>query len=380
LIEAKTDANSCRVELQANLINFLLSSAIMVSLVFIPLLSTDLGASDLVVGIIGAAYGMAYLFSSLFFGWKSDTLGRLVFIRAGLLTSSLAFLAQTMAFNLVALTIIRAGVGFTLGISSAALIAYIYESHGNVGKFSSYGSLGWIFSAAAAAILIKYNTLFTLSAVLSITAFFISLTMSESAAPEKRITPQLFKVMRRNAGVYLAFFFRHLGAAATWVILPLFFTSIGADKSWIGILWGINFVVQFIAMRYVERFPEKKIFITGQVLSVIVFLGYSISNNYLQVVPIQILLGLSWSFLYVGALLMVLHSGEEKGTASGVFFSTINLCGAVGPFIGGLITHLWGFHAVMIFAAAVTLIGLLPSFSTEKREMAGDKMPLSNLK
>lgn len=352
----------------------------MTSLMFIPLLSTDLGASDIIVGIVGAAYGLAYLVSSLFFGWKSDTLGRLVFIRVGLFLSSLAFLSQILAFNLTALIVIRAIVGFTLGISSAALIAHVYESHGNVGKFSSYGSLGWIFGAAAAAILIEYKLLFILSTALSTAAFIVSLTMNEANRLEKRITPNLLIVMHRNAGVYLAFFFRHLGAAATWVILPLFFTSIGANKSWVGILWGINFVVQFIAMRYVEKFPERKIFALGQVLSVIVFLGYSVSNNYLQAIPIQVLLGLSWSFLYVGALLIVLHSGEEKGTASGVFFSTINLCGAVGPFAGGLITHLWGFHAVMIFAAAVTFIGLLPSVLTGKGEMTGNKAPLPRLK
>jgi len=348
-------------KLQSNLVNFFLYCAIMSSHMFIPLFSTELGASSFQVGMVGAAFGFAYLFSSLFFGWKSDLLGRLLFIRIGLALSSFAFLAQTLSFSLATLFVIRALVGFSLGISTAALTAYIYESKGDMGKFSSYGSLGWIGGAVAAAILTAYNTLFTFSALLCFVAFLVSLCMRERISPEPKNIPQPLMVIRRNRGVLFAFFLRHLGATATWIILPLFFATLGASKTWIGLLWIINFVFQFIAMRFVERFSEKTVFLIGQVLSVVVFLGYAVSNYYLQVIPLQVLLGFSWAFLYVGSLLIVLRSGEEKGTASGVFFSAINLSGAVGPLLGGLISQFFGYRAVMFFAAAITLVGLLPA-------------------
>ena len=346
---------------QANLINFLLYCAIMSSHMFIPLLSTDLGASSLQVGLVGASFGIAYLLSSLFFGRKSDLQGRLFFVRIGLAASSIAFLAQTLSFSLVALFFIRALVGFSLGISTAALIAYIYESQGNMGRFSSYGSLGWIGGAIAAATLTGYNALFVFSAVFSLAAFIVSLSMQETVSPKPEKIPRLVTVARRNSRVLWPFFLRHLGATATWIILPLFFETLGASKTWIGLLWSINFVFQFIAMRFVEKLPEKLVFLIGQGLSVLVFVGYTLANNYLQVIPLQILLGFSWAFLYVGSLLMVLHSGEEKGTASGVFFAAINLSGAVGPLLGGLISQLFDYRAVMLFAAAITLVGLLPS-------------------
>jgi len=361
---------------QANLINFLLYGAIMSSHMFIPLLSADLGASSFEVGLVGAAFGVAYLLSSLFFGWKSDLLGRLRFIRFGLAASSLAFLAQTLSFSLTALYVIRALVGFSLGISTAALIAYIYESKGNMGRFSSYGSLGWIGGALAAATLAGYNTLFIFSALLCLAAFLISLSMQEAVSTEPKNIPRPLAVARRNSSVLLAFFLRHLGATAIWIILPLFFTSLGASKTWIGLLWGINFAFQFIAMRLVEKFSEKTVFITGQILSVVVFLGYTVINNYLQVIPLQVLLGVSWAFLYVGSLLVVLKSGEEKGTASGVFFSAINLSGAVGPLVGGLISQLFGYRSVMLFAAAITLAGLLPSLRQVILPSLKDQPPL----
>jgi MFS family permease len=363
-------------KLQANLINFLLYSAIMSSHMFIPLLSADLGASSFEVGLVGAAFGVAYLLSSLFFGWKSDLLGRLRFIRFGLAASSLAFLAQTLSFNLTALFVIRVLVGFSLGISTAALIAYIYDSRGNMGNFSSYGSLGWIGGALAAATLTGYNTLFIFSALLCLAAFLVSLSMQETVFTEPKNIPRPLAVARRNSSVLLAFFLRHLGATAIWIILPLFFATLGASKTWIGLLWGINFAFQFIAMRLVEKLPEKAVFLAGQILSVVVFLGYTLINHYLQVIPLQVLLGVSWAFLYVGSLLVVLKSGEEKGTASGVFFSAINLSGAVGPLVGGLISQLFGYRSVMLFAAIITMVGLLTSLRQTVLPSLKDESPL----
>jgi len=151
---------------------------------------------------------------------------------------------------------------------------------------------------------------------------------------------------------------------------------------WIGILWSINFGVQFITMRYVDRFPASTVFIWGQVLSVIVFLGYGFSaylfHGLTQLIIVQAILGFSWSFLYVGALLLILKKGEDKGTASGIFNATLNLCNAVGPFLGGAIAQIWYFQEAMFFAAGIGFIGLLTNLwpQMEAREEKGSsKVP-----
>jgi hypothetical protein len=61
-----------------SVVNFFLSFATQGSIIFIPLLGVELGASDFQVGLVGAVYGTAFLASSLYSGWKSDGLGRLV--------------------------------------------------------------------------------------------------------------------------------------------------------------------------------------------------------------------------------------------------------------------------------------------------------------
>jgi len=181
------------------------------------------------------------------------------------------------------------------------------------------------------------------------------------------VVPRLLAVVRQNRQVYLAIFLRHLGAQAVWGILPLYLVLLGADKFWVGVLWSVNFAVQFVAMRQMERFAARKAFAFGQVVSILVFLAYALATDYRLLLIVQVVLGVAWSCLYVGALLIVLSSGEERGTATGIFQSTLNLCNALGPFLGGAIAQAWGYRGAMLFAAVIGLAGLAVSLPGQKK-------------
>ncbi|MFX4262279.1 MFS transporter [Pelotomaculum propionicicum] len=340
------------------LVNFFLSFATQGSIIFIPLLGVDLGASDFQVGLVGAVYGTAFLSSSLYSGWKSDRLGRLVFVRWGLLISSAAFAAQLLADSVLVLMLVRGAVGFSLGIATAAIIAYAFEAGIDMGKYSSYGSLGWIFGALAGALVADIQLLFWLSFIFCLLGFLISLAFQKTPLYNFAKPPNLWRVLRRDYRVYLSVFLRHLGATAVWIILPLYLASLGLDKFWIGLLWVINFAVQFLVMRILGGFSEYKIFFYGQLLSVLVFSAMAFLTGRTHLVIIMALLGVAWSCLYVGALLIVLRSGEEKGTSGGIFQATLNLCSALGPFLGGIIAQGWGYRGVLFFAAALGLAGM----------------------
>jgi len=262
-----------------SLVNFCLSFAAMSSFIFLPLLGVQLGASDFEIGLIGSIYGITFLFSSLFSGWKSDHLGRLIFVRWGLLISSVAFAGQLLAHSVQVLIIVRGAVGLALGVAVAATITYAFESGANMGKYSSYGSLGWIFGAVVSSLVGDIKLLFWLSFLFCLLAFFISLAFKKVATLTFSKSPNLWHVVRRDYRIYLAVFLRHLGASAVWVIFPLYLVSIGLDNFWIGLLWGTNFAVQFVVMRQLERFSEFKTFFYGQLLSRFFFNGYIFVNG-----------------------------------------------------------------------------------------------------
>jgi MFS family permease len=228
----------------------------------------------LYIGLIAASYGLSFFISSLIFGRQSDKNGRVVYICCGLGLSAIAYLAQVITNTPVELLIVRGLVGFSLGITSAAVMAYTYENQKKVGGFASYGSLGWLLGAIAAAILNSYEALFIASAIASAIAFFISLTFKEekNVYSYSRIgTPP---VMKENRKVLFSFFLRQLAANAVWAILPLYLASMGASKSWIAILDGINMGLQFIIMQFIDKFNPVKLLRIGLLSTVVVFIVY----------------------------------------------------------------------------------------------------------
>ena len=342
-------------------ISLLFSLAVYSSYIFLPLYADSLGASRFQVGLIASAYGIAYFASSFIFGRQSDRHGRLLFIRLGLGLVAVAYVLQIIAHHPMVLLAIRAFVGFCLGISSAAIMAYVYEAEGQVGRFASYGSLGWLCGCVAAAAIRNYYALFAVSSAASALAFCLSLTFREDRSKSIHVAAFPLSLIRTNAKVYIPFFLRCLGSYAVWAVFPLFLFSIGANKSWVAILDGINMAFQFILMRYVERFNSTRMLAVGLIASMIVFAYYGLATHYLQLIPVEIVLAISWSCLWVGALSFLMARSVERGTAAGLLYSITYLSSGLGPLIGGFVSGRWSFQVLMFVAAGITFVGLLLS-------------------
>ena len=73
----------------------------------------------------------------------------------------------------------------------------------------------------------------------------------------------------------------------------------------------------------------------------------------------QILLGSSWSCLYVGSLLYLMKYNVEKATCTGILSSLISLARVFGALLGGVLSELFGFEYTMYVAAALTVAGFV---------------------
>jgi MFS family permease len=351
------------------LVSLLLNLAVEASSVFLPLYAKSVGSSNLEIGFIAATYGIAFFLSSLFFGRQSDMHGRVGFIRLGLGLSAIAYLSQITAHTTITLLVARGCIGFCLGITSAAIMAYTYENQREIGNFVSYGSLGWLLGALAAAIIREYEILFLTSAATSVLALLVSLGLREEPTSRIRLPVLPASLIKANRKVYIAFFCRQMGASAIWAIFPIYLTSIGASKLWIAIIDSINMGGQFIAMRFVGKFNPAKLFRTGLLISALVFAIYGIATNYLQLIPVQVLLAIAWASMLIGALNDLLRRNDERGTTVGLLYSTIYLSAGLGPFLGGAITQVWGFATLMYAGSSLSVLGYLSSrsLSTDKQ-------------
>jgi len=355
-------------DMKPNVITMLSHTALSASFLFIPNLAEGLGASKAQIGIIGATYGFAVFASSFVFGRASDVYGRRFFIHLGLGVSTLTFFLQVLTdpsfvapfwANPGLLALARGLAGFSVGMFPAALTSYVYESKAPLGRFTSFSSLGWAIGNFAAGLIAMYWGAFVLSSACLLMALLVSFTMPRSTGPNLRVPFFPWKLLKKNWPVYLSYFLRHTGANGIWIIYPLYIVSLGGDKFWVGLIYTVNTASQFFVMRYVDRFTSKRLVTAGLTLSSIAFLAFTLAQDFRQLIPVQVLLGCSWSCLYVGSLLHLMRRNVEKATCTGILSSVIGLAAVFGTLLGGVVSELFDFRAAMYVAAALTVTGFI---------------------
>ncbi|MCX8172391.1 MAG: MFS transporter, partial [Archaeoglobaceae archaeon] len=320
-------------------------------------LAKELGASDVEIGIITSAYSFSTFIASSIFGRLSDLYNRKLILLSGLFLSALFFFAQCFVSNPLQLLIIRALIGFSIGIFPAALVSYAYEKSKNVGYFSAFGSLGWAFGQLLAGIIMVYCGIFLFGALLFLTAFFMVLKEEIPFHRIKRPKSSL-RIIRENFSIYFAFLLRHIGASAVWLIFPIYLAELGISKFWIGVIYFTNSFLQFIIMQKIERFNPNLLLNLGTVFSGLAFLLYAFATEIHEFLAIQLLIAIGWSTMYVGSLRIVLERNVEKNSSAGFLNSTIYLSTIIGSLVGGFIAEEFEYRYCLYFGSVLCFLAL----------------------
>jgi MFS family permease len=345
------------------------------SSLFVPLWArTGMGASDFTVGVIVSLFAGAMFFSQYLFGRAADVYGKRLFLLFGLVISAVAVPLQALCADPLQLALARLMVGFAGGIYPPALLAYVYLSRQEMGKSVSFGSLGWGVGTFVAGAFAAYWQVFLASGLMFAASFALALTLPPIR--EQRLSVPFFpkSIIRRNLPVYSALLIRHTGASAIWATLPIYLSLLGASNFQIGLLYAANALTQFVVMYNLDRLGSVRSFYAGLVLSSATFVAYALASSiWLMVIP-QIMIALSWSFMYVGALKFVAERNAEVATSTGLVGSTIALSGIIGPLLGGAVSHAFGSYTAMMYLAAGMTVGSMAIFSLQLR--AGLARPL----
>lgn len=335
------------------------------------LVAAELGASRTELGLIGAAFGVSTLLSHYVFGRAADKHDRRKFILMGTLTSAVAVAGGAYAFDVPSFAAVRFLQGFTFGVIPAALAVFVYELKRPLGKFTSYGSLGWIFGSlivmgvpflASRLGIGSYDLIFFVSAMPMLLCFWFALEFpSKKAGLAVPFFP--VNVIRGSASVYVPMVMRHTGATAIWVIFPLFIIGpLGGSLADVGIIHFINVATQFLILQNVERLPllshPRVLVPVGLVTSAATFFGFTLSRSVYELAAWQVLLGVSWATLWLGCLKHALETNIERATATGLLNSSVSMSNVVGPLLGGVLAQRYGFESTMWFAGILSLLAV----------------------
>lgn len=360
--------------MRASAIWFLSYAANMAVWTFVPILARDeLGVDNTPIGIAVFLYSSALFLASYVFGRASDVYGRRTFILGGLLVSAFVMGVHIFLRDVPSLWAIRFAAGFAAGIFPAAMVDYIARSSGLLGRFSAWGSLGWGVGALMAGVLAAYfddlTWAFLLAAGIYLIAFLIALFLPKVEQVRMRVPLFPKDLIKRNIHFFLPLLVRHAGAMAIWTFWPLYLIDLGASYVWVGIIQFINPLAQFGFMWFVtDKVRSTLLFPIGLVLSVITFVTFVLARNMWELLPTQILLGVSWGCTYVGALRGVTESSKEKATAAGLFNSTTSMSAILGPLFATLIVGMTDdYESTMVFAAVMSVLSLVLYFWLSRR-------------
>ena len=344
----------------SNLIQIFTFAAMIASSIFIPLIAQGYGASPEIIGLVVGVYNGFFFLSSYVFGLMADKYGGKWVLRFGLIASAIFFAVQIFAHDLFSLLIVRCLAGAAAGIFPAALTVYAFaEQKGKMGRFAGSGSLGWALGALLAGLISANQTIFAMSSVFFVMAFFISLPMDRGFQRTKEISYVPFKLIRRNARIYVPYFFRALGAQAIWSVFPLYLVWTGADKLLVGVAYFVNLFSQFFIMQYVEKFRNLYLVNIGLLCTVFTFIGYALFPHFWVVLVLQLLLAVAFSTLQVGAMQELLSKNVQQSTAMSLLNSISNLTAVIGPFIAGMTVSYLGYPGLMWAGAVLAFVGLV---------------------
>lgn len=341
--------------MKPSLIRFFTFGALMVSWTYLAIFAKELGISDTEIGVIVAFNALALFVSSSIFGRASDKYGRKWLLWSGLALSALGFFLQILAQDFLSLLILRVFLGFTLGIYPASLVAFVKESKQSLAKFSSFGALGWgvgTLIGGLIAFFFAINQVFLFSSFLAFLALMIALTLKFQKHQAIDVPRLPVDVVKRNLPLYLAVLIRHTGAHMIWTFWSLFLMELGADLLWVGVIQTMNSVTQFLFMYTLGgRIKYTFSVVAGLLLSSVTFLSFTFATNFWQLIPTQILLGVSWALLYVGGLRYLMDKNVEKATAGGLLESVLSMASIIGPFLGAYVVAFGSYRSTMYVAS-----------------------------
>ncbi len=346
--------------MKPSVIQFFSTAGLFASILLIPNLARDeFGANNIEIGFVVASYSLALFISSYVFGRASDVHGKRLVLRVGLFLAIISLALQILAVDTWSLIIARVLVGFCAGMFPSALMAYVFDTKGRIGRFSAFGSLGFGFGVLLAGIIGDFHLIFMASAALMAVAFLISLVLPFGRERHHKVPLFPVEIMKKNFPVYGAVIMRHTGANMIWVTFPIFLEDIGADPFSIGVIFATNAVTQFTVMQFVERFQPRYLVVAGLILSALVFILFTRISMFWEILPLQVVLATSWACLYIGSMDYIMVRNKERGTSAGLLQSSISISAIIGAMLGGMVSYGFGYHGSMFLAAGMAVLALI---------------------
>jgi len=369
----------------------------------------SLGASYVVIGVLGTVTSLATILFSYAWGRASDALGRRkVFLTLGLLViaacNGLTALARHYGV-LFPLNFISAVAQAAYLTGSLALMGDLLERSSRargrkMGVYRGLASLGFgvmAYFSGSVADSLSLNATFGIAVVLLGVAFVLALNVDEaegsigagqgigdnqgigtsqsaggtSSQPSRDTSPQVVSVETETpvaslplSPLLVAAFLWSLVTGAVYAVWANYMVSeLGYSQAQMSRLWALaslsEFPLMVVAGHFSDRLGRLPMLSLGFLAWALVFLGYVVLPGMPGILAVQLLRGFAYSAFTATAMTYAaeVRVRAQRGHASGLYNSAGGVGAILGASLGGALAQFAGFRLMILSQAALIFAG-----------------------
>ena len=356
----------------------LMSMFTAVGMLAVPLLATQIGVSDLELGIIGSAAAGTYALVVVTAGTLSDRLGRKRVIVAGALLTGFAYTLMPLSKTPMHLIMLNAVCGCGLASFWPVLEAWMSEEGGaeeirkELGAFNVSWSIGVSVGPLIAGLIYTRSSLLTFLVAAGGTAIVALMAalhkkpdaLSTLSAAEKVVEFDRNEVRPVTRQLlycaWIANFASWLAITQIRVLFPKLGLELGMQPWVIGIIifsLGVALTIAFFFMAVYGRWHNKAApLLCAQALIVILLLVSIRFESPFMIGLIFAGLGIGFGVTYSYSLYCSVVGTLNKGAASGRHEMVLGIGALLGPLIGGAAIQMFSApRAPYVFAAGLVV-------------------------
>jgi EmrB/QacA subfamily drug resistance transporter len=169
------------------------------------------------------------------------------------------------------------------------------------------------------------------------------------------------------------------------IALPPIGKEFGMDAvllAWVPTSFLLSVTVLLLPMgRLADIYGRKRIFTCGIALYTIFCLFSALSNSGIMLISARVLQGIGSAMIYSTSLALITSTRpvEERGRALGIYVAVVYLGLSLGPFLGGVLTHQFGWRSIFLVNVPLGIAIITLLFWKLKQEWAeakGEKFDL----
>jgi len=370
---------------------FFIDASHSVVIPIFPSFAVALGASLMVIGVLGSASGVARALFSIPLGSFSDRFSRKRVMMMGMICFTITPLIYAVSSH--PLTLIPARVVLGVAMASTFSVGFVYVSELAAAPIRSVAQglyltsmgLGFTLGPMLGGITAEtwgYPTSFCLSSGLALAGLLTLLLVRSTDSRDRdlveqgsfRGSPVGFRTVLAEPGMLaacVANFLNSMLFSALFIFFPLYGGLIGFDESQVGFGFAVrglsSTLIRFPTGASARRIGILRLMVLGLGLSALVLL---VLPSFQDIMFLSLLLGVQGVaygvYLTAGNAFVTDEAPAAlRGTAIGVYSTFSNISGVISPLILGAIAEDWGLQrtfqasAILCLAGMVVVLGLL---------------------